>query len=165
MAFLPGNRQTFTVLGQCLGQRLVMGQGVEGAMKVSKAESQPDPGEENTGTLARLDLVSTLVLSFPVEHLCYFKLSVQQGKGNGKKKEENCFPFTNDSIKQISAAVRGEESGITTPAWKETLHWLHLHPTNGNGMHQTQLCWLLVVPLSSPAAWKAQYLVCSAFDF
>lgn len=111
MAFLPGNRQIFTVPGQCLGQGLAVGQGVEGAMKMSKAESKPAPGEESTGTLARLDLVSTLVLPFPLEHLCYFKLSVQQGKRRRGEREEDSFPFTNDSIKQISAAVRGEESG------------------------------------------------------
>lgn len=124
MAFLPGNRQIFTVLGRCLGQGL--GKGLGGAIKVSKAESQPAPGEEMpsvgaTGTLARLDFVSTLMLSFPLEHLCYFKLWVQQGKGKEKKKkEENHFPLANDCIKHFSAAVWGEESGITTPAWEET---------------------------------------------
>lgn len=86
-----------------------MGQGVWGALEVSKAESQPAPteempNEESTATLARLDSVSTLVHSFPLEHFCYFKLSAQQGKRK-KKKEENHFPLANDSIKHISAAA------------------------------------------------------------
>lgn len=57
-----------------------------------KAESQAAPGgempsEDSTGTWARLDLVSALMHSFPLEHLCYFKLSVQQGKRMGNKKK------------------------------------------------------------------------------
>lgn len=91
MAFLPGNRQIFTLLGKVLGAGLAVGQGVWGAMEVSKAESQPAPGEEmpneeSTGTLARLDSVSTLVRSFPLEHFCYFKLSAQQGRRKKKRK-------------------------------------------------------------------------------
>lgn len=91
MAFLPGNRQIFTLLRKVLGAGLAVGQGVWGAMEVSKAESQPAPGEEmpneeSTGTLARLDSVSTLVRSFPLEHFCYFKLSAQQGRRKKKRK-------------------------------------------------------------------------------
>lgn len=72
-----------------------------------------------------------------------------------KKKEENHFPLANDPIKHISAAARGEESGMITPAWKET--------QQRDAPNSALLP--LVVPLSSPVAWKAQYLVCSALDF
>lgn len=115
--------------------------------------------EESTGTSAGLDLVPTLTRSFPLEHFCYFKLFSAAREEKGKK-EENRFPLANDSLKHISAAVRGEESGIITPTWEET-HEL----AGGKGMHQTQLCWLLLLPLSSPVVWKAQHLVCSALDF
>lgn len=113
------------------------------------------PSEESTGTLARLDLVS-----FPLEHLCYFKLSVQRWKKKKKKKkEENRFPFANGSVKHISAAVRAEESGIITPTWKE------IHPPPHWWQREASNSALLAPACSTEQPSKAQYLVCCALDF